>query len=341
MTSGPLVSKIGKYKAVLLTGAGISILAAVLMTFLGVGSALWMVIAFMIVAGLGFGPSQSIFAIAIQNSVPVQEVGQATSAAQFTRQIGSTIGAAIMGVVFSTFLTAGFEANMPKNTGMESSMEFDSSKMQTMGPAEIRATIYAKFESTEQDITQLYTLRGQDAVDGHEKLMQDTAFPQEFKDRLKDGTPAMQIEKGFSSLLSALKTAVIGGNIEAVKKILASSPVPIDSQAEKGILQVTTLPAPARPAGFAQLEKRFNAMLPELQDSVTAKALPPVIDALEKTKVSVADSIIEGIVKSFASAVHNVWLVSIIFSVMTALAVIFMPSLKLRGKDEAGPSLSH
>jgi hypothetical protein len=55
----------------------------------------------MALLGLGLGPLQGLFNVAIQNSVPVNRIGVVTSASQFFRQIGSTVGVA----VFGTFLT--------------------------------------------------------------------------------------------------------------------------------------------------------------------------------------------------------------------------------------------
>ena len=43
------------------------------------------------VLGLGLGPLQSLFGVAIQNAVPMNRIGVVTSANQFFRQIGSTV----------------------------------------------------------------------------------------------------------------------------------------------------------------------------------------------------------------------------------------------------------
>jgi EmrB/QacA subfamily drug resistance transporter len=103
--SGALVTKIGRYKGIMLAGALVAVAAALGMSLiLGVGTPYWLVVLLMIIVGMGFGPAQSLYALAVQNSVPPQEMGQATSASQFTRQIGSTVGAAVMGTIFSAAL---------------------------------------------------------------------------------------------------------------------------------------------------------------------------------------------------------------------------------------------
>jgi hypothetical protein len=51
---------------------------------------------------------QSLYGVAIQNAVPVNRIGVVTSANQFFRQIGSTVGVAI----FGTLLTNGLNAKL-------------------------------------------------------------------------------------------------------------------------------------------------------------------------------------------------------------------------------------
>ena len=61
--------------------------------------------AWMFVAGLGIGPTLSVFTIIIQNAVPIQALGVATSNLTFFRQIGGSIGLALLGTVFGNRLT--------------------------------------------------------------------------------------------------------------------------------------------------------------------------------------------------------------------------------------------
>ena len=60
----------------------------------------------MILVGLGLGPSIPLFTLAIQNAVPPQQIGVATSMATFFRQMGSTVGLAMVGTIFATTLSA-------------------------------------------------------------------------------------------------------------------------------------------------------------------------------------------------------------------------------------------
>jgi hypothetical protein len=58
----------------------------------------------MAILGVGLGPLQSLYGIAIQNAVPVNRIGVVTSANAFFRQIGSTVGVAIFGTLLTNNL---------------------------------------------------------------------------------------------------------------------------------------------------------------------------------------------------------------------------------------------
>ena len=59
----------------------------------------------MFIAGLGVGPTFSVFTIVIQNAVPFRQLGVATSNLTFFRQIGGTIALAFVGTIFGTTFT--------------------------------------------------------------------------------------------------------------------------------------------------------------------------------------------------------------------------------------------
>jgi MFS family permease len=54
--------------------------------------------------GLGFGPSTAAFIIAVQEAVPWQQRGVATSATQLFSSLGGTIGVALLGAIFHAVL---------------------------------------------------------------------------------------------------------------------------------------------------------------------------------------------------------------------------------------------
>jgi hypothetical protein len=60
----------------------------------------------MAILGVGLGPLQSLYSVAIQNAVPMNRIGVVTSANQFFRQIGSTVGVAIFGTLLTNDLNS-------------------------------------------------------------------------------------------------------------------------------------------------------------------------------------------------------------------------------------------
>jgi hypothetical protein len=58
----------------------------------------------MFLTGIGVGPSFAVFALVVQNSVPLERLGTATSNLTFFQSVGGTVGLAITGTVFGTTL---------------------------------------------------------------------------------------------------------------------------------------------------------------------------------------------------------------------------------------------
>jgi EmrB/QacA subfamily drug resistance transporter len=98
---GLLVSRSGRYKW-LMTGA-LAVMAVGIYLFTGLTastemSTMWI---WMFIAGLGIGPTLSVFTIVIQASVPFSSLGVATGNLTFFRQIGASVGLAIVGTTFA------------------------------------------------------------------------------------------------------------------------------------------------------------------------------------------------------------------------------------------------
>lgn len=115
IVGGQVLSRTGHYRWLTITGALLMLLSVSLMLTLGPGSEKWRVSAFMVILGLGSGLAMPTMSVVIQNAVPHQFLGVATSSRQFFMQIGGVLGAAIFGVV----LTATFQAQFDANLGAE------------------------------------------------------------------------------------------------------------------------------------------------------------------------------------------------------------------------------
>jgi EmrB/QacA subfamily drug resistance transporter len=108
--AGQMASRIGHLRDQILVGGLGALAACVLLARMGPGVAYGTITLYMVLCGLGFGPTLPLFTLAIQNAVDVRLVGQATSAAQFFRQIGGTAGVAVLGTILATTLALSFQA---------------------------------------------------------------------------------------------------------------------------------------------------------------------------------------------------------------------------------------
>jgi len=102
--SGRIVSKIGRYKAMLVTGMGVAVVGIFTLTSLNPQSGYWDMAWRMVITGLGLGVGMPLINLAVQNSFHQRDIGTATAAMQLFRSVGSTVGIAIMGGLLNNIL---------------------------------------------------------------------------------------------------------------------------------------------------------------------------------------------------------------------------------------------
>lgn len=112
VTSGMLMSFLGKYKWQSIAGVCIAIGGYLFLLRLDVNSSSFEVMAGIIVAGVGLGTGLAIYTTTVQNALP-DKIGQATAALTFFRQIGGSIGLAAMGSVMSAAYLPAFQNAVP------------------------------------------------------------------------------------------------------------------------------------------------------------------------------------------------------------------------------------
>ncbi|MFU0805110.1 MAG: MFS transporter [Pseudoclavibacter caeni] len=103
--SGWLASATPHYKWMPLVSMLVTIAGLVMLGGLQADSPLWQVQAGVAVVGAGIGLGMQILVLVVQNEFPAAEVGTATGANNFFREIGATLGSAIVGSVFTSRLT--------------------------------------------------------------------------------------------------------------------------------------------------------------------------------------------------------------------------------------------
>ncbi len=102
IVSGQIVARTGRYRLLSVASVAVMAVGLYLMTNIRAETddpVLWL---WMFITGVGIGPVFSVFTIIVQNAVPFQRLGVATSNLTFFRQIGGSIGLAIAGTLFAT-----------------------------------------------------------------------------------------------------------------------------------------------------------------------------------------------------------------------------------------------
>ncbi len=102
--SGILISRWGRYKIFPVAGTAIMTVGMYLLSHLGVATSTLASSVYMFVLGVGIGAVMQVLVIAVQNVVPYQDLGVATSGVTFFRSIGGSFGTAAFGAIFASQL---------------------------------------------------------------------------------------------------------------------------------------------------------------------------------------------------------------------------------------------
>ena len=112
--TGRLISATGRYKIWLVLGPVIGAVGLALLSTIDAATPYWVIAAGMFIVGLGVGCSMQNLMLVVQNDVPHRIVGVATSSVAYFRQIGASVGIAVVGSLFVHRLIDAFAA-MPRN----------------------------------------------------------------------------------------------------------------------------------------------------------------------------------------------------------------------------------
>lgn len=103
--TGFLASATGKYKWMLVSMGAVTALGFFLMGTVESHTPIVFMLVYFFIIGFGLGLGSQILVLVVQNEFPHAIVGTATAANNFFRQIGSTLGTALMGTLFTTRVT--------------------------------------------------------------------------------------------------------------------------------------------------------------------------------------------------------------------------------------------
>ena len=104
VVSGQVISRTGRYRWIIVISMALLAVGLLLMTQLRGDTSLPVMWLWMVIAGMGIGPTLAAFTIVVQNAAPFAQLGAATGALTFFRQVGGTVGLAIGGTLFGSAL---------------------------------------------------------------------------------------------------------------------------------------------------------------------------------------------------------------------------------------------
>ncbi|ARP73163.1 MFS transporter [Streptomyces pluripotens] len=115
ITSGQLISRTGRYKVFPVLGGAVAALGMWLLSRLEAGTPRLHYSMWMAVLGTGIGMVMPVLVLAVQNSVRPADIGTATSANNYFRQIGGSVGAAVFGTLFADRLARSLSRELPRH----------------------------------------------------------------------------------------------------------------------------------------------------------------------------------------------------------------------------------
>ncbi|MZD56495.1 MFS transporter [Streptomyces sp. SID5606] len=117
IASGQLISRTGHYRSHPILGSALSVVGMWLLSRLDEDTSRLNYSIWMAVLGAGIGMVMPVLVLAVQNSVRPADLGTATSANNYFRQIGGSVGAAIFGTLFADRLTDALADRVPAEAG--------------------------------------------------------------------------------------------------------------------------------------------------------------------------------------------------------------------------------
>ncbi|MGW1468078.1 MFS transporter [Streptomyces sp. NPDC002308] len=135
VVSGQMISRSGRYRVHPIVGSALSAVGMWLLSRLELGTSRLEYSLAQAVLGIGIGLVMPVLVLAVQNSVRPTDLGTATSANNYFRQIGGSVGAAIFGTLFAGRLADALVVRLPSGAGLPDAKSVTPQLIRTLEPA--------------------------------------------------------------------------------------------------------------------------------------------------------------------------------------------------------------
>ncbi|MBL8923760.1 MAG: MFS transporter [Myxococcaceae bacterium] len=346
--SGQLASRFGRYKPFMLVALVLLTVGFLVMGFtLTASSTQGEVTLKMVLLGLGLGPSIPLYTLAVQNAVPAQQMGVATSMTTFFRSMGSTVGVAVVGSLFATTLSEGVATRLAKATeglppALVQGFEQRSSSGEEGAPSGLRFDVEAQKQKVADGLEGARRLALK-ALEGDALAVLAVQSSPLADDALKaaiaDGGPVAQSRARGEATWRRVQEAAQDANTWTA--LLASNELPPPVRA--AALDVT--PAELKDgAGPALALRPVKAVIDAEAERLGAMALEKARTKLElrvsaeKPKLlAVIDAVDQALKQSFTDAITLVYRLAAVLAVLAFFLTLAIPQLPLRGRAVVAP----
>ncbi|MFF9457161.1 MDR family MFS transporter [Streptomyces flaveolus] len=135
IVAGRLISRNGQIKPYVVTGAALLTAGSAALGFIDEHTSMAHLSLAMVCIGMGIGMTLQNFILVVQNSVPLKDVGAASSTVSFFRSLGGTVGVSVLGAVLARQVQHGID------TGLASAGLSDADRSPTGAPPAVREII--------------------------------------------------------------------------------------------------------------------------------------------------------------------------------------------------------
>ena len=142
IVTGQVVTRTGRYKEIMLAGIVFMGIGVAFLTRLDHNSTPFQLSASMVVLGIGMGMVSQQYVLVIQNAATRRDLGVATASTQFFRNVGSTVGVAVMGTVMNSGLQQAIAGHLPPGAadampegGLDAGSVLDPTALTSLPPA--------------------------------------------------------------------------------------------------------------------------------------------------------------------------------------------------------------
>ena len=329
--TGQLASKLGRYKGLLVVG--LAWLTAMLFLFhvmLTQQTPLWQIWLVMVLIGIGMGPGMPTYTLAVQNAVPVNRLGQASGGAQFFRQIGSSLGAALMGAV----LVAALQSDVPKYLppSMHAAQgQFSGSQVGASGAQSITSTVHSEFSKASREIDR--ALAGDRSA--LRALQRDPDIPSAYKARIAPGGVPAEVRRGFQRTF-ALMRAALSGSPSAQAALAKDQQLPAQL---KAVLAHPPKNPLARAAILSAAQRQLSAAEPKAAATALHRAQASVDAKFAALAGEVTRDLERGFNAGITDAVRQIFLYASLLTLLALLFALLLPNTELSHQHQPAEHL--